>query len=98
MMFQNPIAWLGLAAIAVPILVHLLGRRRARRLAFPTLRFVPASPLPPVRRDRLTDVPLLLVRVAAIATAAVALTQPLWLTASRARDASAVGIRTGRRA
>lgn len=86
MMFQNPIAWLGLAAIAVPILVHLLGRRRARRLAFPTLRFVPASPLPPVRRDRLTDVPLLLVRVAAIATAAVALTQPLWLTASRARD------------
>ena len=47
MIFQHPIAWLGLAAIAVPILVHLLGRRRARRVKFPTLRFVPASPLRP---------------------------------------------------
>lgn len=90
MMFQNPIAWLGLAAIAVPILVHLLGRRPARRLAFPTLRFVPASPLPPVRRDRLTDVTLLVVRATAIAAAAVALTQPLWLTASRTRDVEGV--------
>jgi hypothetical protein len=84
--FQNPIAWLGLAAIAVPILVHLLGRRRARRLPFPTLRFVPASPLPPVRRDRLTDVALLVVRAAIVGLAAVALVQPLWLTASRARE------------
>jgi hypothetical protein len=84
--FQNPIAWLGLAAIAVPIVVHLLGRRRARRLPFPTLRFVPASPLPPVRRDRLTDAVLLLVRAATIAAAAVALAQPLWLTGARAID------------
>ena len=79
-MFQNPWAWLGLAAIAVPVLVHLLARRPARRILFPTLRFLPASRLAPIRRGRLTDIGLLVVRSGAILAAVTALAQPDWFS------------------
>ena len=36
----QPAAWWGLAAVAVPILIHLLVRRESRRLLFPSLRFL----------------------------------------------------------
>jgi hypothetical protein len=77
-MFQNPWAWLGLAAIAAPVLVHLLARRPARRIPFPTLRFLPATRLAPIRRGRLTDAGLLVVRCGVIAAAVAALAQPDW--------------------
>ena len=77
-MFQNPWAWLGLAAIAAPILVHLLARQPARRLPFPTLRFLPPARLAPIRRGRLSDVALLLVRCGVLAFAVAALAQPDW--------------------
>ena len=77
-MFQNPWAWLGLAALAAPVLVHLLARRPARRIPFPTLRFLPATRLAPIRRGRLTDIGLLLVRCGVILAAVTALAQPDW--------------------
>jgi hypothetical protein len=86
MIFQNPWAWLGLLAIAAPVVAHLLARRPARRQLFPDLRFLPAAAHKPIRRDRLTDLWLLLLRGGVIAAAVVALTQPLWLSAARARD------------
>jgi len=90
MIWQNPWAWLGFAAIAVPILVHLLARRHAVRVRFPTLRFLPVSPITAVRRHRLTDLALLAVRIAIIITAVAALAQPYVATASRGRSASAL--------
>ncbi len=84
-MFQNPWAWLGLAAVAAPILVHLLARRPARRIPFPTLRFLPATRLAPIRRGRLTDVGLLLIRCGAIVAAVAALAQPFWRATSADR-------------
>ena len=77
-MFQNPWAWLGVAAIAAPVLIHLLARRPARRMPFPTLRFLPATRLAPIRRGRLTDIGLLLVRCGVILAAVTALAQPDW--------------------
>ncbi|HEX5214731.1 MAG TPA: BatA domain-containing protein, partial [Vicinamibacterales bacterium] len=78
MIWRNPLAWLGIAAVAIPILVHLIGRRTPRRLPFPTLRFVTLAPTLPSRRHRLTDLPLLAVRIALIAAAVAALAQPWW--------------------
>ena len=78
MIWRNPLAWLGIAAVAIPILVHLIGRRKPRLLPFPTLRFVNIAPTLPSRRHRLTDLPLLAVRVAMIAAAVAALAQPWW--------------------
>lgn len=76
MIFRNHWAWLGLGAIAVPILIHLLARQASRPLPFPTLRFLRATPLVDVRRRRLTDLLLLAVRIGIIALAVAALAQP----------------------
>jgi hypothetical protein len=88
MTWQNPLAWMGLLALGVPILIHLLGRGRARVERFPTLRFVQASRLLPTRRTRIHDPLLLAVRLAVLLAAVTALAQPLWLTRPRtaARD------------
>lgn len=83
MIWQNPWAWLGLAGIALPIVIHLLGRGHARVVRFPTLRFIDASRLLPTRRSRIQDPLLLAVRVAIVALAALALAQPLWMTGGR---------------
>jgi len=89
MIWQNPWAWLGLSALALPLLIHLLGRGHARKARFPSLRFLPASQLLPTRRTRIHDPLLLLVRLAILAFAAAALAQPLWVTAVRDRSRAA---------
>jgi hypothetical protein len=83
MIWLNPWAWIGASAIALPILIHLLGRGHARALRFPTLRFLEASRLLPTRRTRVHDVLLLILRCCAILVAAAALARPLILTQQR---------------
>lgn len=83
MIWLNPWAWLGVAGVALPILIHLLGRGHARILKFPTLRFLAASRLLPTQRSRIQDPLLLAVRSAILALAAIALAQPLLLTTGR---------------
>ena len=39
----NPLALAGLAAAALPVIIHLLKRHRATRVPFPTLRFMTDS-------------------------------------------------------
>lgn len=80
MLFLNPLAWIGLAAVAVPILIHLLARQASAPVPFPTLRFLRATPLLDLRRRRLSDWLLLAVRVAIIALAVTALAQPFIAT------------------
>ena len=83
MIWQNPWAWLGLGTIAIPVLIHFLGRDRAPRYSFPSLRFIEIAELPPTRRTRLHDLLLLATRVALLAVAVAALAQPLLLLRSR---------------
>ena len=85
MSWQNPWAWLGLLTLALPVLIHLLGRGHARVLPFPSLRFLERSRLLPTRRTRLHDIPLLLVRLAILLAAVAALGQPLFRSSDRAR-------------
>ncbi len=75
-LWGNPVAWLGLGTIALPIIVHLLARRRASSVPFPTLRFLPGSSSTSIRRHRFEDLPLLALRCAILAAAAAALAQP----------------------
>jgi hypothetical protein len=83
MFWLNPLAWLGLTAIAVPIVVHLLAHRRAERVAFPTLRFLRRTRLAAIRRRALEDVALLAVRSAIIVAAVAAFAGPLLVTPAR---------------
>src|SRR3954462_1104830 len=85
MIWQNPWAWAGIATVALPILIHLLGRDRAPRHSFPTLRFLETAELLPTRRMRVHDRLLLAVRIAVLVAAAAALAQPLFLLGGRSR-------------
>src|ERR687890_1888825 len=84
--FLAPWFLAGLALIGVPLLVHLTRRDRATPTAFPSLMFVRRLPQPTTRRRRLRDLPLLLLRVLALALLAAAFARPLL---DRARPASA---------
>jgi hypothetical protein len=79
----HPAGLAALAALVAPILVHLLLRRRARRVPFPSLRFVRPANAAAVRLRAITDWPLLMVRCAIVAAAALALARPLLVTPAR---------------
>lgn len=83
MIWLAPLAWIGAAAVALPVLIHVLVQRRAQALLFPTLRFLPHTRIAAIRRHRLDDWLLLLVRVAVILAATAALAGPLLLTGGR---------------
>ncbi len=73
-----PLFLLGLAAVAVPVLIHLRLRHRTRVVRFPSLMFISRAPYRSMRRRRLRDVLLLLMRCLAVALLAVAFARPLW--------------------
>ncbi|MES1259384.1 MAG: BatA domain-containing protein, partial [Gemmatimonadota bacterium] len=83
MTWQNPWGWAGLAAIALPIAIHLLGQGRAVRQRFPTLRFFGATRPLPTTRTRLHELLLLAIRCAILAAAAAALAQPVLQNSAR---------------
>ena len=85
MIWQNLWALAGLTLLALPVLIHFLSRQRAVLQKFPSLRFLNDTRLLPTRSPKLSDVPLLLVRLSIVAAAVVALAQPLWMSASRAQ-------------
>jgi hypothetical protein len=88
MIWRNPWAWLGLATLALPVLIHLLGRGHARVQPFPSLRFLERSKLLPTRRTRLHDVALLAVRVGILLAAVAALAQPFLRIGNRGRTST----------
>jgi len=76
MAFLTPFFLLGLSAIAIPVLIHLIQRERKRVVEFPSLMFVRRIPYQSVRRRRIRHWALLLLRAAAIALIAAAFARP----------------------
>jgi hypothetical protein len=74
--FLNPIFLAGLAAAALPILIHLFSRRRAREITFPSLEYLQEISRRKVRRMRLRQWLLLALRVLIIAFFAMAMGRP----------------------
>jgi len=91
MAFQNPFFLLGAAALAAPILVHLVRRTRARRVQFPALVFVRQVPQRTIRRRTLHNLLLLALRCLAILLIVIAFTRPFFSGGSAARDNTAAG-------
>jgi hypothetical protein len=91
MSFLTPLFFLGVAALAAPILVHLVRRTRARRVQFPALVFVRQVPQRTIRRRTLQNVLLLLLRCLAILLIVIAFTRPFFSGGSASRDNSAAG-------
>jgi len=91
MSFLTPLFFLGVAALAAPILVHLVRRTRARRVQFPALVFVRQVPQRTIRRRTLHNLLLLALRCLAILLIVIAFTRPFFSGGSAARDNRAAG-------
>ncbi len=76
--FAYPWFLWGLLALAGPLVLHLLNRRRPRQLVFPSIRFLRRSQLPREGRRRLRDLLLLLLRLLLLAAAVLLLARPRW--------------------
>jgi hypothetical protein len=76
MAFLTPFFLLGLGAIAIPVLIHLIQREKSRVVEFPSLMFVRRIPYQSVRRRRIRHWALLLMRAAAIALIVAAFARP----------------------
>ena len=78
MSFLTPLYILGLAAISLPILFHLIRRTPRGRKAFSSLMFLSASPPRLTRRSRLDNLLLLLLRALAIGLLALGFSRPFF--------------------
>ncbi len=74
--FLAPLMLAGLAAIAVPIAIHLIGRRRARIVKFAALDFLMTTKRKTAKRLQLRERLLLLTRALVCLAIAVALAKP----------------------
>jgi hypothetical protein len=90
--FIAPLVLIGLGALAVPVFVHLIQRERKRVVEFPSLMFLRRIPYQSVRRRRIRDVLLLLMRLAALALIVLAFARPFFR-----RDTLAAAAQNGAR-
>src|SRR6267142_6137707 len=91
MWFLSPLFWLGIAAVAAPILVHLVRRTRARKIEFPALIFLKQVPQRTIRRRTLRNLLLLILRCLAILLIVLAFTRPFFTGSSRAKESDSAG-------
>jgi Aerotolerance regulator N-terminal/von Willebrand factor type A domain len=80
--FLHPIYLYGLLAATVPLLIHLLNRRKLKRIRFPAVRFVLLSQKRIARSYRLRHWLLLALRTLAIILLALLLANPVFQSGS----------------
>lgn len=78
MQFLHPAFLLGVGAVAVPILIHLVFKMRARVVLFPSIRFLRQVDRQVARRQKLRDLLLLALRCLALLLLALALAGPVY--------------------
>ena len=80
--FLAPFFFAGLAALLVPILVHLTYRQKATIVPFPSLMFVQKVPFKSMRRQKIRHWILFLLRCAALTLVVLAFSRPFLNKAS----------------
>lgn len=81
-MFLNSIMLFGLTAVSVPIIIHLLNRRKFERVVWAAMRFLRVSVEQNQRRIQIEDLILLILRCLLLALLALALARPVVRAAS----------------
>ena len=84
MNFLAPAFLAGLAALAVPVIIHLIHRERRVVVEFPSLMFLQRIPYRSVRRQKLRHLLLLALRCAALALLVTAFARPFFARHSAA--------------
>lgn len=90
--FLNPL-WLSLgAAVAVPLILHLLQRHQGPRVIFPAVRYLRRAEREHARKIKLRQLLLMLLRVAALVLIAVAAARPFLRSGGAGHEPTAVVI------
>jgi hypothetical protein len=76
MSFLAPLFFVALAALAIPVLIHLIQREKKQVVRFPSLMFIQRVPYKSVRRRRIHNWFLLIVRLTALALLVFAFSRP----------------------
>jgi Mg-chelatase subunit ChlD len=76
MSFLAPLFFVALAALAIPVLIHLIQREKKQVVRFPSLMFIQRVPYKSVRRRRIHNWFLLIVRLTALALIVSAFSRP----------------------
>jgi von Willebrand factor type A domain/Aerotolerance regulator N-terminal len=82
MAFLNPVFLLGAMAAGLPVLIHLVRRTRAPRIQFASLMFLRKIEQKTIRRRKLRNLLLLLMRCAAMLLLAFAFSRPFFTGSS----------------
>lgn len=82
MSFLTPLFLIGLAGLAVPVVLHLIQRERKQVVQFPSLMFLRRIPYQSVRRRRIRHWLLLMMRLAALALIVMAFARPFFRSAN----------------
>lgn len=84
MAFLNPFLLFGIGAVSIPIIIHLLNRRKFERVVWAAMKFLRLSVEQNQRRIQIEDILLLLLRCLLIALIALCLARPAIRAASAA--------------
>lgn len=76
MTFLNPLVLIGLAAASIPLILHLLNLRKPRTIEFSTLAFLKELQQTSIRRLKLRQILLLILRTALIVFIVLAFARP----------------------
>jgi Aerotolerance regulator N-terminal/von Willebrand factor type A domain len=82
--FLYPLFLIGTAAVAIPLVLHLLRRRPEAVVDFPAVRLLEKAPVEQQRRRRLRELILLALRMVALALLAFAFARPYFQDAAGA--------------
>jgi len=91
-MFGAPLFLLGALAAGVPLVLHLVYRRRAQTLPFPSLKFLRTTTRRTAHRRRLQELLLLAIRMALVTLLALALARPFLRAPSAASGSSSTSV------
>ncbi|MEK9138612.1 MAG: BatA domain-containing protein, partial [Bacteroidota bacterium] len=76
MTFLNPFLLVGLAAAAIPIIIHLLNLRKLKTVEFSSLRFLKELQKTKMRRVKIRQILLLILRTLLIIIVVLAFARP----------------------
>ncbi|MFQ5676621.1 MAG: BatA domain-containing protein [bacterium] len=77
--FLSPGSLFALAAIAIPIAIHLFNKKEGKRVKVGSTRFLRASQSNRLKRIRLSQIPLLVLRSLILTLLAFMLAEPFWV-------------------
>lgn len=87
-LFNNWMLLAGLLALAIPVIIHLLLKRRQQRMRFSTIRFFKEQDEQARRRRRLRNLLLLSLRLLLVALLVLAFARPYLMDAGEQADAA----------